>query len=164
METKINGKVMAINISKKRGTQKQEIPAVDLVKGFGLKEDAHGGNWHRQVSLLSFEKVEDFNKKGAQVGNGAFGENIVVSGFNLREMPVGTELLIGDAKLVVTQIGKECHHHCQIYARVGDCIMPREGIFAVVMEGGHIEKGDEIIAIVPDEMAEELSVHVHAGV
>lgn len=117
---------------------------MDLVKGFGLANDAHGGNWHRQVSLLSFEKITEFNERGARVGNGAFGENIIVSGVDLRQLPVGSQIRIGQAELVVTQIGKECHKHCQIYARVGDCIMPREGIFAVVVEEGHIKKGDKL--------------------
>lgn len=138
------GEIIAINISKRRGTQKKEVAEVDLVKGYGVSDDAHGGNWHRQVSLLSFEKITEFNEKGARVGNGAFGENIIVSGIDLRHLPVGTQLKIGQAELVVTQIGKECHNHCQIYARVGDCIMPREGIFAVVMKDGHIKKGDRL--------------------
>lgn len=138
------GEIIGINISERRGTQKKEIPEVDLVKGFGLENDAHGGNWHRQVSLLSFEKITEFNERGARVGNGAFGENIIVSGIDLRVLPVGSQLRIGQAELVVTQIGKECHKHCQIYARVGDCIMPREGIFAVVVAEGHIKKGDKL--------------------
>lgn len=138
------GEIIGINISERRGTQKKEIPEVDLVKGFGLENDAHGGNWHRQVSLLSFEKITEFNERGARVGNGAFGENIIVSGIDLRRLPVGSQIRIGQAELVVTQIGKECHQHCQIYARVGDCIMPREGIFAVVVEEGHIKKGDKL--------------------
>jgi MOSC domain-containing protein YiiM len=138
------GEVIAINISERRGTQKKEIEEVELIKGFGLEDDAHGGNWHRQVSLLSFEKVTEFNERGARVGNGAFGENIIVSGIDLRQLPVGSQIRIGAAELVVTQIGKECHHHCQIYARVGDCIMPREGIFAVVVTPGHIKKGDRL--------------------
>ncbi|MBM7689953.1 molybdenum cofactor biosynthesis protein MoaC [Enterococcus ureilyticus] len=138
------GEIIGINISERRGTQKKEIPEVDLVKGFGLENDAHGGNWHRQVSLLSFEKITEFNERGARVGNGAFGENIIVSGIDLRVLPVGSQLRIGQAELVVTQIGKECHKHCQIYARVGDCIMPREGIFAVVVTAGHIKKGDKL--------------------
>ncbi|OTN87789.1 MULTISPECIES: MOSC domain-containing protein [Enterococcus] len=138
------GEIIGINISERRGTQKKEIPEVDLIKGFGLENDAHGGNWHRQVSLLSFEKITEFNERGARVGNGAFGENIIVSGIDLRVLPVGSQIRIGQAELVVTQIGKECHKHCQIYARVGDCIMPREGIFAVVVAEGHIKKGDQL--------------------
>ncbi|ALS37551.1 MOSC domain-containing protein YiiM [Enterococcus rotai] len=138
------GEIIGINISERRGTQKKEIPEVNLIKGFGLENDAHGGNWHRQVSLLSFEKITEFNERGARVGNGAFGENIIVSGIDLRVLPVGSQIRIGQAELVVTQIGKECHKHCQIYARVGDCIMPREGIFAVVVAEGHIKKGDQL--------------------
>lgn len=138
------GEIIGINISEKRGTQKNEVTEADLIKGFGLANDAHGGNWHRQVSLLSFEKIQAFNERGALVGSGAFGENIIVSGIDLRLLPVGTQLRIGKTELVVTQIGKECHNHCQIYARVGDCIMPREGIFAVVVKEGSIKKGDPI--------------------
>ncbi|EOH92581.1 MOSC domain-containing protein [Enterococcus haemoperoxidus ATCC BAA-382] len=138
------GEIIGINISERRGTQKKEIPEVNLIKGFGLENDAHGGNWHRQVSLLSFEKITEFNGRGARVGNGAFGENLIVSGVDLRQLPVGSQIRIGQAELVVTQIGKECHKHCQIYARVGDCIMPREGIFAVVVTQGHIKKGDKL--------------------
>ena len=122
------GEIIAINISPRRGTQKKEIPEVNLIKGFGLENDAHGGNWHRQVSLLSFEEITAFNEKGARVGNGAFGENIIVSGIDLRQLPVGTKMKIGDSELVVTQIG----------------IMPREGIFAVVVTEGHIKKGDQL--------------------
>ncbi|WP_280947899.1 MOSC domain-containing protein, partial [Enterococcus faecalis] len=96
------GEIIAINISPRRGTQKKEIPEVNLIKGFGLENDAHGGNWHRQVSLLSFEEITAFNEKGARVGNGAFGENIIVSGIDLRQLPVGTKMKIGDSELVVT--------------------------------------------------------------
>ncbi|PAB56806.1 MOSC domain-containing protein [Anaeromicrobium sediminis] len=138
------GKIMAVCISEKKGTQKKDIKECELVENFGLKNDAHGGKWHRQVSLLSYEKIEDFKAKGVQVGDGDFGENLVVSGIDLSSLPVGTKLTVNDALLEVTQIGKECHHHCQIYHAVGDCIMPREGIFVRVLKGGAVKTGDEI--------------------
>ena len=141
------GEIKALCISKKRGTQKTCIPAAKLKVDWGILGDAHAGNWHRQVSLLSFEKIEAFRAKGANVEFGAFGENIVVDGFDLRALPVGTLLGCGDILLEVTQIGKECHSHCAIYHAVGDCIMPREGIFTRVLKGGDIHVGDELVLV-----------------
>lgn len=143
------GKILGICISEKRGTEKHEIQEANLVKDWGIEGDAHGGKWHRQVSLLSFEKIEDFRAKGAEVDFGAFGENLIVEGYDLRALPVGTRFQVGDAVLELTQIGKECHSHCQIYKRMGDCIMPREGVFTEVIEPGHIKNGDEITMIPP---------------
>lgn len=143
------GKILAICISEKRGTAKFEIPAANIVPEWGIEGDAHGGKWHRQISLLSFEKIEDFRAKGANVDFGAFGENLVVEGFDLRTLPVGTRFMIGEVELELTQIGKECHSHCAIYHSVGDCIMPREGVFTQVIKGGHINVGDEIIMVPP---------------
>ena len=143
------GKILGICISEKRGTEKHEIQEANLVKDWGIEGDAHGGKWHRQVSLLSFEKIEDFRAKGAEVDFGAFGENLIVEGYDLRALPVGTRFQIGDAVLELTQIGKECHSHCQIYKRMGDCIMPREGVFTEVVKSGHIKVGDEITLIPP---------------
>ena len=143
------GKILGICISEKRGTEKHEIQEANLVKDWGIEGDAHGGKWHRQVSLLSFEKIEDFRAKGAEVDFGAFGENLIVEGYDLRALPVGTRFQIGDAVLELTQIGKECHSHCQIYKRMGDCIMPREGVFTEVAKPGHIKVGDEITMIPP---------------
>lgn len=142
------GKIMAVCISERKGTQKKNIDKVRLLENWGLEGDAHGGSWHRQVSLLSYEKVRDFEKKGIALEDGAFGENLLVEGFDFRSLPVGTRFRCGDALLEMTQIGKECHSHCQIYHRVGDCIMPREGVFARVLKGGLIGIGDEI-EIVP---------------
>lgn len=139
------GKVVAVCISEKKGTQKTEVPSITLVPDWGIEGDAHAGKWHRQVSLLSIEKIDAFRARGADVDNGAFGENIIVEGFDLRTLPVGTKFRIGDALLELTQIGKECHEHCAIYHQVGDCIMPREGVFAKVLKGGMIHPGDEII-------------------
>mgnify|MGYP002747070469 FL=1 len=141
------GKLIAINISEKRGTEKKEIREAELITDFGIAGDAHAGKWHRQVSLLSFEKIEDFKARGAEIENGAFGENLIVSGFDFKTLPVGTRFQIGDALLEMTQIGKQCHSHCAIYQRMGECIMPKEGVFAVVLKGGTIKKGDEVTMI-----------------
>ena len=144
------GIVRAVCISKEKGTEKKPIPEGHFIENFGIEGDAHAGNWHRQVSLLSQEKIEAFRSKGADVAYGDFGENLVVEGFDLAALPTGTRFKIGDAVLEVTQIGKECHSHCEIYQRMGDCIMPREGIFARVLHGGRIEKGDEVVEIPTD--------------
>lgn len=138
------GIIQAICISEVRGVQKHAVPEADLTPEWGIVGDAHGGNWHRQVSLLGLEKIEAFRAKGADVAYGAFGENLVVDGFDFRTLPVGTLLAVGDVLLQMTQIGKECHNHCAIYKAVGDCIMPREGVFAKVLHGGHIKVGDEM--------------------
>ena len=130
-----SGKLLAVCISNRRGIQKSEVPAGMLIEDFGIEGDAHAGRWHRQVSLLSFEKIEEFRSKGAEVDFGAFGENLVIEGFDFRNLPVGTRFRIGDALLEITQIGKECHSHCAIYKVTGDCIMPREGVFTKVLKG-----------------------------
>lgn len=145
------GKVIAVCISEKKGTLKQEVFSARLMAGHGLLGDAHAGSWHRQVSLLAQEKIEEFRAKGIDVAFGAFGENIVTEGIDLRKLPVGTELKIGsEVRLLVTQIGKECHKDCAIRRQVGDCIMPREGIFAEVICGGNIAPNDSIEVIPPD--------------
>lgn len=145
------GKIVGICTSERRGTVKAEQQEVNLIEGFGLEGDAHGGNWHRQVSLLSYEKIEAFRNKGADVALGAFGENLIVEGYDFRNLPVGTRFRIGDALLEMTQIGKNCHSHCEIYKRMGDCIMPREGVFAEVIKGGKIKVGDEVEQLSLDE-------------
>ena len=142
-----SGKLLAVCISDRRGIQKSEVPAGMLIEDFGIEGDAHAGRWHRQVSLLSFEKIEEFRSKGAEVDFGAFGENLVIEGFDFRNLPVGTRFRIGDALLEITQIGKECHSHCAIYKVMGDCIMPREGVFTRVLHGGVIKPGDEVMLI-----------------
>ena len=144
------GKVIAVCTSEKKGTAKTEVPFITLVPDLGIEGDAHAGRWHRQVSLLGLEKIEAFREKGADVAFGAFGENIITEGFDLRTLPVGTRFRIGTVLLELTQIGKECHSHCAIFHQVGDCIMPREGVFAVVLEGGRVKAGDEISTIAPD--------------
>lgn len=136
------GKVIAVCISEKRGTQKVNVKSAVFRENFGIVGDAHAGDWHRQVSLLSHDKVEAFRAKGAQVDDGAFGENLVVAGIDFRALPVGTILQCGDVVLEMTQIGKECHTHCQIYQKMGECIMPTEGVFAKVLIGGTISVGD----------------------
>lgn len=138
------GKVLGICVSEKRGTQKKEVNEAILKENWGIEGDAHAGDWHRQVSLLSFEKIEAFREKGADVDFGAFGENLIVEGYDLRRLPVGTRFRIGEAVLELTQIGKECHSHCEIYKKMGDCIMPREGVFTEVVKGGRIRKGDAV--------------------
>ena len=145
------GIVKAICRSSTRGTQKYEVQEAHLIAGFGIQGDAHAGNWHRQVSLLQYETREAFNARGAQTGNGDFAENVLVSGIDLVHLPIGTRLCIADTVILeVTQIGKECHHHCQIYQKMGECIMPTNGIFAQVITGGWIKKGDSIIIMETD--------------
>lgn len=138
------GVVKAVCISDKRGVEKKAIKEGHFLVDFGIEGDAHGGKWHRQVSLLSYDKVRTFDEQGANIEDGAFGENLVVEGLDFRNLPVGTRLFAGTVELVMTQIGKECHSHCAIYKRMGDCIMPREGVFAEVVKGGIIRPGDEM--------------------
>lgn len=137
------GKVIAVCTSTAKGTQKQNVHEAEFRTDWGIEEDAHAGKWHRQVSLLSYEKIEEFRARGAEVEFGAFGENIVVSGYDFRALPVGTKFICGDVELEMTQIGKECHSGCEIYKKMGDCIMPREGVFCRVLKGGTIREGDE---------------------
>lgn len=144
------GKLLAICISEKKGTQKREVPSAILREEHGIVGDAHAGKWHRQVSLLSFEKIEDFRKRGAKIDFGAFGENLVVEGYDLKSVPVGSCFRIGDCLLELSQIGKACHSHCEIYRQMGDCIMPREGVFTEVLRGGEIRPGDSVELIPAD--------------
>ena len=137
------GKILAICTSPRRGTLKTPVPSAVLTPEWGIVGDAHGGSWHRQVSLLSAEKIEAFRQK-LWVDYGAFGENLVVAGFDLATLPVPSFFAIGDAVLEMTQIGKECHSDCAIRRQTGDCIMPREGVFARVVKGGTIHTGDEM--------------------
>ena len=141
------GIVKAICISEKKGTQKHRVEEAVFVEDYGIENDAHAGKWHRQVSLLSYDKIEDFKKRGADVVDGAFGENLVVEGFDFRNLPVGTIFRCGDVILEMTQIGKQCHSHCEIYKIMGECIMPKEGVFTKVIQGGIIRTGDEMTII-----------------
>ncbi|MCL2444306.1 MAG: molybdopterin-binding protein [Treponema sp.] len=136
------GKVLAVCTSPEKGTPKRNINKAEFIVNHGLSGDAHAGDWHRQVSLLSHQKIEDFRSKGAKVEYGDFGENLVVEEIDFRCHPVGTLLKCNDVILEITQIGKECHSHCAIYKEMGDCIMPREGVFAKVIKGGFISIGD----------------------
>lgn len=138
------GNIRAICISKQRGTAKTEVAEAELTPQWGILGDAHGGPWHRQVSMLSVEKIQDFQARGAEVDFGAFGENLVVEGFDFKNLPVGTRFQCNEVILEMTQIGKECHHGCEIFQKMGDCIMPREGVFARVIHGGRISSGDEM--------------------
>lgn len=141
------GKVIAVCTSPAKGTQKTNVGEALFIEDFGLEGDAHAGKWHRQVSLLSYDKIEEFRKRGAEVADGAFGENLVVEGFDFRTLPVGTRFCCNDVILEMTQIGKECHHGCEIFQKMGDCIMPREGVFAKVIKGGRIHTGDNLVII-----------------
>jgi molybdenum cofactor synthesis domain-containing protein len=143
------GKVLAVCLSGEKGTAKKNAGKAEFVVNYGIKGDAHAGTWHRQVSLLSSEKIDEFRAKGAKVEYGDFGENLVVSGIDFRILKVGTVLKCNDVVLEMTQIGKECHSHCAIFKTMGDCIMPREGVFAKVLSGGFINAGDEMVVQLP---------------
>lgn len=142
-------KILAVCTSEKKGVQKVNVSEGLLIENHGLQGDAHAGNWHRQVSLLSDSKIQAFNARGANVAYGAFGENLVAD-LDFGSMPVGTLLRASEALLEITQIGKACHHGCAIFQKMGDCIMPREGVFARVLRGGTVKVGD-VIEIVPRE-------------
>lgn len=146
------GQVMAVCISEKKGTQKKEIPEGHFLEEYGIENDAHAGKWHRQVSLLSYETIEAFKARGAEIGDGAFGENVIVKGIDLIHLPIGTRLSCGEILLEVTQIGKECHSHCEIFKKMGECIMPTNGIFTRVLHGGVMRKGDEISVCTEQEL------------
>lgn len=138
-------KVIAISISQKKGVPKENIPEGNFIEDFGLEGDAHAGKWHRQVSLLGVESINKMKEIGIKgLCSGKFAENITTEGINLYEFPVGTKLEIGETLHEVTQIGKECHAGCAIFQQVGQCIMPKEGIFTKVLKGGKIKVGDEI--------------------
>lgn len=143
------GIVRAICISERRGVEKHTVPSAHFIEAYGIEGDAHAGNWHRQVSLLSYDRVKEFNERGADVVDGAFGENLVVEGLDFRNLPVGTKLTAGNVVLRMTQIGKECNTHCAIYQRMGECIMPRQGVFAEVIQGGTIQQGDAMTVELP---------------
>ena len=147
------GKVVAVCLSEKKGTQKRDVGACKLIEHFGLEGDAHAGKWHRQVSLLARESADIMRKKGLDIKDGDFGENIVTKGIELKSLPVGTILKIDkNIRMRVTQIGKLCHDRCAIYYTAGDCIMPREGIFAEILTGGTIKAGDEITIVEKDKV------------
>ena len=140
-----DGRVVSVNVSAEKGVQKQPVPSVTLVADHGIEADAHAGPWHRQVSLLADESIAKMRARGADVGPGAFGENLTTEGLVVHELPVGARLRVAGTLLEVTQIGKVCHDRCAIFNQVGDCVMPREGIFVRVLEGGGVKPGDEIV-------------------
>jgi len=142
------GYVMSINMSDMKGTKKLEVPAARFREGHGIVGDAHAGDWHRQVSLLGMESVKKMEDKGVEgLCHGSFAENITTFGLVLASYPIGTIFKIGETIQELTQIGKECHHGCEISQQVGECIMPKEGIFTKVLTGGIVKKGDEIEVI-----------------
>lgn len=141
-------KITAISVSNRKGIRKNNVESSELIENFGLKNDAHGGKWHRQVSFLAQESINSMREKGLDVVAGNFAENITTEGIDLPKLPVGTHLSLAETEVVISQLGKVCHHKCAIYYQAGDCVMPREGIFAIVKKGGDIKVGDPI-AILP---------------
>jgi MOSC domain-containing protein YiiM len=136
-------KIVSIATSKRKGTRKVRVEAAFLIEDYGLEGDAHAGPWHRQVSFLAAEGIERTRSQGLDVTFGDFAENIATSGIDWQKVSVGTRVTLGDSALVeITQVGKECHNRCAIYYLAGDCILPREGIFARVLKGGKIRCGD----------------------
>ena len=146
------GKVVAISLSTKKGIPKTNVPAARLLEDWGLEGDVHAGPWHRQVSILALESIEKMRAKGINVRPGAFAENITTECLDIPNLQIGDRMTIGGAELEITQIGKECHTPCAIYHRVGDCVMPREGVFARVLRGGEIHPCDavQLHHILPD--------------
>lgn len=136
--------VVSVNISEKKGTIKHEVESIKLIVGHGIEGDAHAGNWHRQISLLAEESIDTMREHGIEFANGVFAENINTVGIDLKTLPIGTVLNVGECILKVTQIGKECHNDCEVKKITGKCVMPTEGIFAVVERGGTVRKGDKI--------------------
>jgi len=144
-------KIVSIAVSKKKGTRKTPVDEAFVSKNHGLEGDAHAGKWHRQVSFLSSESIEKTRRQGLNVTFGDFAENIATEGIDWPKVPVGTRFQLGASVLIeITQIGKECHNKCAIYYKAGDCIMPREGVFARVLEEGTIRIGDEIRIMASD--------------
>jgi MOSC domain-containing protein YiiM len=145
VEQNHDGRIVAVSVSLKKGVKKTNILKGSLIENYGLENDAHAGDWHRQVSLLAIESISKIRNKGLDVHPGDFAENITTEGIRLWELPVGTQLKLGEDALVeITQIGKECHDRCAIFKQVGDCVMPREGIFVKVLKGGTISPSDGI--------------------
>jgi MOSC domain-containing protein YiiM len=156
------GRVVAVSVSDRKGIKKHNTDAGRLIENFGLAGDAHAGDWHRQVSLLGVESIAKIRAKGLDVAPGDFAENITTAGIILWELPLGTRLKLGDQVLAeVTQIGKQCHNRCAIFHQVGDCVMPREGIFARVIKGGRVRPGDAIVVCVPETVAPDGNPREH---
>jgi MOSC domain-containing protein YiiM len=138
-------KIVSIAVSKKKGTTKTCIPEAELIENHGIKEDAHAGDWHRQLSFLASESIENASSEDFPLNYGDFAENVATTGIDWKSQPIGRQFKLGDKAVVeVTQIGKECHKKCAIFYRTGDCIMPKEGVFAKILKGGTIKVGDSI--------------------
>lgn len=134
----MTGEIIAVCISEAKGERKTPVDAATLRENHGIVGDAHAGDWHRQISLLAKESIDKMRAMGLDVDNGDFAENLTTTNIDLPSLPIGTRLQIGETLLEVTQIGKECHTRCAIYHQAGDCVMPKEGIFAKVLIGGEI--------------------------
>ncbi|RLB92572.1 MAG: MOSC domain-containing protein [Deltaproteobacteria bacterium] len=142
-------KIVSIATSKKKGTIKKCILQAELIENHGIKEDAHAGNWHRQLSFLASESIENAGTEDFKLNFGDFAENIATMGIDWKNQPIGQVFTLGDeAQVEITQIGKECHKKCAIYYRTGDCIMPKEGVFAKILKGGTIKIGDKIERVI----------------
>jgi molybdopterin adenylyltransferase len=137
-------KITAISVSDRKGIRKKNVESSKLIENFGLENDAHGGKWHRQVSFLAQESINSMRDKGLDVVAGNFAENITTEGIDLPKLPVGTHISLGKTEVIISQLGKVCHHKCAIFYQAGDCVMPREGIFAIVKKGGEIQVNDPI--------------------
>ena len=145
-------RVVSVNISEKKGTLKKPVPEIELKLRHGIVGDAHAGDWHRQISLLAEESIDTMRPRSPiALDPGVFAENINTEGIDLKGLPVGTHLRIGETEVEMTQIGKKCHHGCAIFQKMGDCIMPREGVFTRVLHGGVIHEGDELVIIEENE-------------
>jgi len=136
--------IIAISISEKRGIPKTNVETARLIANYGLEGDAHAGDWHRQLSLLAVESIAKMQARGADVHPGNFAENITTEGIDIPNLQIGDRLTLGGAEVEITQIGKECHAHCEIFRQIGDCVMPREGVFARVLKGGELHVGDPV--------------------
>jgi MOSC domain-containing protein YiiM len=157
------GTVLAVCTSLKKGTRKRNVERAELRPNWGVVGDAHAADWHRQVSLLAWESIEKMRALGLNVNVGSFAENITTQGLSLVDLPVGTRLRLGEALVEVTQIGKVCHERCAIYYQAGDCVMPREGIFVRVHEGGQVQVGDMVTVLACPETAAQASEPVHSA-
>jgi MOSC domain-containing protein YiiM len=154
------GTIVSLNISEKKGVRKKPVKEVSLKTEYGIEGDAHASSeWHRQVSLLAVESIRKMQAKGLDVKPGDFAENITTEGIDLLALPIGTRLTIGESiKVEVSQIGKECHTRCSIYYQAGDCVMPKEGIFVRVLNGGVVREGDRI-AVAPGDVQSTSQMH-----
>ena len=146
----LRGRVVAVSASARKGEKKVPVPSVTLVPEHGVRGDAHAGPGTRQVSLLAEESIAKMRKKGLAVGPGDFAENVTVEGIVLPALAIGTRLRVGEALLEITRIGKECHERCAIFLQAGDCVMPREGVFARVVSGGKVAAGDAVEVVAGD--------------